>query len=58
MQGSKALLKVGLNMENNLYKISNSHISKNALVSRNRAKSGGMAMTRSMILWLYLRMEL
>ena len=38
MQGSKALLKVGLNMENNLYKISNSHISKNALVSRNRAK--------------------
>ena len=31
------LQKVGL-VENNLYKISKDHISKNALISRNRAK--------------------
>jgi hypothetical protein len=35
---SRVSLKVGLEMENNLYKISNDHISKNALNARNRAK--------------------
>jgi len=38
MLESRDLLKVELGMENNLYKISNDHISKNALASRNRAK--------------------
>ena len=38
MLESRDLLKAGLGMENNLYKISNDHISKNALISRNRAK--------------------
>ena len=38
MLESRDSLKAGLGMENNLYKISNDHISKNALVSRNRAK--------------------
>ena len=37
MLASKVSLKVGLEMENNLYKISNDHISKNALIARNRA---------------------
>ena len=38
MLASRVSLKVGLEMENNLYKISNDHISKNALNARNRAK--------------------
>ena len=38
MLESRDSLKAGLGMENNLYKISNDHISKNALASRNRAK--------------------
>lgn len=38
MLASKVSLKVELGMENNLYKISNDHISKNALNARNRAK--------------------
>ena len=38
MLESRDSLKAGLGMENNLYKISNDHISKNALISRNRAK--------------------
>jgi hypothetical protein len=38
MLESRDLLKAELGMENNLYKISNDHISKNALASRNRAK--------------------
>jgi len=38
MLASRVSLKVGLGMENNLYKISNDHISKNALNARNRAK--------------------
>lgn len=38
MLASRVLLKVELEMENNLYKISNDHISKNALNARNRAK--------------------
>ena len=37
MLASRVSLKVGLEMENNLYKISNDHISKNALIARNRA---------------------
>ena len=38
MLESRDSLKAELGMENNLYKISNDHISKNALASRNRAK--------------------
>ena len=38
MLASRVSLKVELGMENNLYKISNDHISKNALNARNRAK--------------------
>jgi len=38
MLESRDSLKAELGMENDLYKISNDHISKNALVSRNRAK--------------------
>ena len=38
MLESRDSLKAELEMENNLYKISNDHISKNALASRNRAK--------------------
>ena len=38
MLESRDSLKAELGMENNLYKISNDHISKNALISRNRAK--------------------
>jgi hypothetical protein len=38
MLESRDSLKAELGMENNLYKISNDHISKNALSSRNRAK--------------------
>lgn len=37
MLASRVSLKVELEMENNLYKISNDHISKNALIARNRA---------------------